>query len=219
MQIPLAPFDKWGKTNSMNRKVWGIIIVITALAIIAGIVYIIFFYKFSPSSEPVVESPAVQEQPKIIAPIVESPVKPAATVQPIVPLKKTEIDSDDLTRMASAFAERFGSFSNQSDYGNIRDLQIFMTDTMKIWAENYIIDARAKKTQTTIYYGIVTKAISSEAKQFDADIGQAEILVKTQRRESAGLAGNSATFYQDIIIKYVREQGIWRVSGIYWQER
>ena len=149
----------------MNRKVWGIIIVIIALAIIAGIVYIIFFYQFTPPPQPVVEQPVVEQPITTPEPIVEKPALPTATVQPVAPVK-TEIESDDLARMASAFAERFGSFSNQSDYGNIRDLQIFMTDNMKVWAENYINDARAKKTQTTIYYGIVTKAISNETKQF-----------------------------------------------------
>ncbi|MFH0955597.1 MAG: hypothetical protein V1801_00035, partial [Candidatus Falkowbacteria bacterium] len=200
----------------MNKKVWGVIIIITALTIIAGIIYIIFFYKFSSPSEPVVEQPVAEEQIKTLEPVIEQPVE-TTTVQPISPLKKSEVQADDLTRMASAFAERFGSFSNQSDYGNVRDLQIFMTDTMKNWAENYINDARSRKTQTTIYYGIVTKAISSEVKQFDFDAGGAEILVKTQRRESAGITGNSTTFYQDIIIKYVREQGVWRVDAIYWQ--
>lgn len=203
----------------MNRKVWGIIIVVTALAIIAGIVYVIFFYQFSSPVAPVVEQPVVGQPATTTLPVAETPSKATTTVQPISPLKKAEVGADDLVRMASAFAERFGSFSNQSDYGNVRDLQIFMTSAMKIWAENYITDARARKTQTTIYYGIVTKAISSVTKQFDADAGLAEILVKTQRRESAGMAGNSATFYQDIIIKYVREQGVWRVDGIYWQDR
>ena len=206
------------KNINMNKKVWGIIIVIAALAIIVGIVYVIFFYKFSSPPDPVIEQPVAEEPVKTVEPTVESPVK-TSTVQPVSPLKKAEVRSEDLTRMASAFAERFGSFSNQSDYGNIRDLQIFMTDNMKVWAENYINDARAKKTQTIIYYGIVTKAISSEAKQFDADTGRAEILVKTQRRESSGTSGNSLTFYQDIIIKYVREQGVWRVDGIEWQSR
>ncbi len=199
----------------MNKKIWGIIIVITAAALIAGIVYIIFFHEFSAPASQVIEQPVAQEPVKNI----QTP--PEAEVQSVsVPVaKKTEITRDDLARMAAAFAERFGSFSNQSDYGNIRDLQIFMTNAMKSWSENYITDARAKKTQTSIYYGIVTKAISSQAKQFDSDAGSAEILVKTQRRESAGAAGNSSVFYQDIIIKYAREQSVWRVDGIYWQDR
>jgi hypothetical protein len=202
----------------MNKRILGIIIVIVALAIIAGIVYVIFFYKFSNSVEPIVEQPTT-EQPATLQPTTEQPIKSTTTVQTTSPFKKNEVRADDLVRMASAFAERFGSFSNQSDYGNIRDLQIFMTEKMKDWAENYISDARVKKTQTTIYYGIVTKAISGQAKQFDSDTGKAEILVKTQRRESSGTSGNSITFYQDILIKYVREQGVWRVDGIEWQSR
>lgn len=202
----------------MDRKIWGIIIVIASLAIIAGIVYVIFFYKFS-IPEPAVEQPAAAEPAKTVEPVIEAPAEPIITAQPISPLKKAEVEADDLARMALAFAERYGSFSNQSDYGNIRDLEIFMTSAMKTWAENYIAEARGRKTQTAIYYGIVTKAISSVIERFDADAGSAEILVKTQRRESAGLAGNSSTFYQDIIVKYVREQGVWRVSGIYWQAK
>jgi len=202
----------------MNKRILGIIIVVVALAIIAGIVYVIFFYKFSNSVEPIVEQPTT-EQPATLQPTTEQPIKSTTTVQTTSPFKKNEVRADDLVRMASAFAERFGSFSNQSDYGNIRDLQIFMTEKMKDWAENYISDARVKKTQTTIYYGIVTKAISGQAKQFDSDTGKAEILVKTQRRESSGTSGNSITFYQDILIKYVREQGVWRVDGIEWQSR
>ena len=191
----------------MNRRIWGIIIVIVSLAIIAGIIYIIFFYKFS-APAPVTEQPAAPQTNQ-----------PAAASQPARPVKKAEVGADDLARLASAFAERFGSFSNQSDYGNIRDLEIFMTAKLKAWADNYITEARARANQTAIYYGIVTKAISTEVKQFDADTGQAEILVRTQRRESAGVSGNSSTFYQDISLKYAREQGVWRVDGVNWQNR
>lgn len=203
----------------MNKKFLGIIIVIAALAIIAGIVYIIFFHKFSNSAGQTAQQPVVQEPVKNSQTAIEDQFKQGADVQSAPVSQKIEITRDDLERMASAFAERFGSFSNQSDYGNIRDLQIFMTDSMKNWSENYISGARAEKTQTSIYYGIVTKAISSQAKQFDSDAGLAEILVKTQRRESAGTAGNSSVFYQDIMIKYAREQSVWRVDGIYWQDR
>jgi len=202
----------------MNRKIWGIIIIIAALAIIAGIIYIIFFYRFS-TAEPTVEQPAIRQTQPTSQITPEIPVATSTTVRPVQTVKKTEVTAEDLARLASAFAERYGSFSNQSDYGNIRDLEIFMTDRMKQWAENYVNDARSRKTQTEIYYGIVTKAIFSESKQFDTDMGQAEVLVKTQRRESTGVAGNNSTFYQDISIKYLRERNVWRVDGVYWQNR
>lgn len=200
----------------MNRKILGIIIVVIALALIAGIVYIIFFHKFSQPADEVEPQPVVQTSQPAVQ---EEPVKQPVSSQTISPLKKTQVQSDDLARMASAFAERFGSFSNQSDYGNIRDLQIFMTNEMKNWSDNYIEQARAKQADPSIYYGIVTKAVASEIKQFDSDTGKAEILIKTQRRESTGTTSNSSVFYQDITIKYLRQSGAWRVDGAYWQSR
>ena len=181
----------------------------------AAIIYFMFFYK-SAAPEPVIEQPVTSVSQTTVTP---EPTSQSVTVQPVSPLKKAEVKADDLARMASAFAERFGSFSNQSDYGNLRDLRIFMTDNLKTWAENYINNARLKKGDASIYYGIVTKSVLSEVKQFDSDLGQAEILVKTQRRESAGVTGNSTTFYQDIIIKYLREGSVWRVNGAYWQSK
>lgn len=209
----------------MNKQIFGVIIVIFSLVLIVGIVYIIFFYKFS-APAPVDEQPIVEQIQPAALPSQGTPANQTITSQPVAPaspaggpVKKAEVNGEDLARLASAFAERYGSFSNQSDYGNIRDLEIFMTSKMKDWADNYVEDARARNAQTAIYYGIITKSISSEVKQFDADTGQAEILVRTQRRESAGVSGNNSTFYQDIIVKYSREQGVWRVDGIYWQSR
>lgn len=202
----------------MSKKIWGVIIIVLGLLIIAAIILFFFFYKPA-APEPVAEQPVVSAVKTTATFESTKEVKPAVTVQPVSPLKKAEVKSDDLTRMASAFAERLGSFSNQSDYGNLRDLQIFMTDGLKAWAQSYIETARLKKADTSIYYGIVTKSILSKVNQFDADLGKAEILVKTQRRESAGVTGNSSTFYQDIIIKYSREGNVWRVDGADWQSK
>ncbi|KKS33518.1 MAG: hypothetical protein UU95_C0029G0013 [Parcubacteria group bacterium GW2011_GWC2_42_12] len=199
----------------MNKRIWGIIIIIVGLLLMVAIIYFMFFYK-SAAPEPVIEQPVTSVSQTTVTP---EPTSQPVTVQPVSPLKKAEVKADDLVRLAAAFAERFGSFSNQSDYGNLRDLRIFMTDNLKTWAENYINNARLKKGDASIYYGIVTKAVLSEVKQFDSDLGQAEILVKTQRRESAGVTGNSTTFYQDIIIKYRLEGSVWRVDGAYWQNK
>lgn len=198
-----------------NKRFWGVIAIIFGLLIIAVIIYFIFFYQPA-ALAPVVEQPVATGAQTIVTP---EPTSQPVAIQPVSPLKKAEVKADDLARMAVAFAERFGSFSNQSDYGNLKDLQLFMTSSLNDWAQNYINEARLKKTDTSIYYGIVTKAILSEVKQFDSDLGQAEILVKTQRRESTGVTGNSSTFYQDIIIKYRREGTVWRVDGIYWQSK
>jgi hypothetical protein len=124
----------------------------------------------------------------------------------------------DLERLSASFAERYGSFSNQSNFSNITDLRIFMSADMKNWADNYIALERQKKTDATTYYGIVTKAIAQEIKDFDEDFGQAKVLVQTRRREALGTTNNvSNVFNQAIIIEFVKEQGAWKVDKATWQ--
>lgn len=201
----------------MNKKIFGIIIIFFGLALIAGIAYFIFFYKF-PQAEEAEDLPKIQEQ---VLPKEENQIKPLIKEEPAkkpTPTK-TEIGQEDLKRLASAFAERFGSYSNQSDYGNISDLKIFMTQKMKSWADNYISQSREKKIDTSIYYGITTKSITSEVNKFDSDVGLAEILVKTQRREATGTTNNFTVFYQDIIINFIKETGAWKVNSAFWQNK
>ncbi|MDO9399408.1 MAG: hypothetical protein Q7T79_01850 [bacterium] len=203
----------------MSRRTVGIIIILTGLILIFGIVYVIFIYKFtSQQPEAVEKEPVISDQPK--KPIEQTiAVPPTGTTIKVAPIKKTEINQDDLARIASAFTERFGSFSNQSDYGNIRDLKLFMSSKMQTWADNYISQAQASNQQTAIYYGITTKAITTEVKQFDSESGQAEILIKNQRKEAIGTTINASTFYQNIIIKFIREKGAWKIDSAIWQEK
>jgi len=99
----------------MRKRIWGVIIIIIGLLLIAAIIYFLFFYKPSIPG-PAAEQPVAAE-PKSGLPAQEEPVEQPSNVQPAFPLKKADVNQEDVIRMASAFAERFGSFSNQSDYG------------------------------------------------------------------------------------------------------
>lgn len=204
----------------MNRKLIGILIILFGAAIIVGIVYIIFFYDFKtkeleqPLAEIEVQKPASQE-----------PQLPADTVadrsesNALKDFGEQAYGREFLKRMAVSFAERFGSYSNHSNYNNVVDLKIFMTRGMQVWADNFVDKARSGKENIDIYYGITTKAISSDIKTFDDEVGQAEILVKTQRRESTGSMGNATTFYQNILIKFIKEGGAWKVNSVKWEPK
>ncbi len=133
------------------------------------------------------------------------------TVSPEEQIKNT------LTRMAASFTERFGSYSNQSNYTNFEDLYDFMTEEMKSWAEKMVSDLRSRAKNSDIYFGITTKALSSKMTQFDAKADQAEVLVKSQRREASGSTANARIYYQDMVIKFVKKDGIWKVAGAFWQ--
>ena len=124
---------------------------------------------------------------------------------------------DNLKKIASNFAERFGSFSNQNQFENIQDLEVLMSEKMKAWAENYVLEAKAKNPDTSVYYGITTKAIKADLVSLDEKAGRAEILVSTQRWEAKEATTNIRVFYQDIGIKFIFENKEWKVDAAIWK--
>lgn len=91
---------------------------------------------------------------------------------------------DDFKQLSRSFAERFGSFSNQSDYGNIEDLEIFMSAKMKNWAKEYVADLRTNSQYSGSFYGVVTKAlVEPSVLDFDLESNSINVLVPTQRRK------------------------------------
>lgn len=190
-----------------GKKLLAILVIIFALIILIGLIYFMFL---APVKE---KTPAAEQATttiKTLAPEIKE-TAPAKTI------RQEQVGEEDLKRLAASFVERYGSYSNQSGYANIRDLEIFMSGAMKIWAESYIEQTRNQNTPTDIYYGIITKAVVVETKNFDENSGQANFLVKTQRKESIGVGANARTFQQDASVSMVKESGVWKVSKVKWE--
>lgn len=200
----------------MNRRTIGITIIVLAGILLLFIIYVIFFKKFDQTPVTQTEgkdSVSTEAQlPKIEQ---QQQIKPASTK----PKTPEEMSQDELRRLAMLFAERFGSFSNQSTYQNVTDLQMFMTEKMKTWAQNYVESKNKDSAGNDIYYGITTRAATAEVKSFDAKAGTAEINVGTQRRESTGTTNNASNFGQILVLKFKKENGAWRIDEARWQEK
>ncbi len=204
-----------------DRKKLGILIIIAALILIFLILYFGFYKK------------AVSLVPKTTAPVetvgqlpVESEIstttpsdKPRNYQQYNIasePAHKT--NATDLGKISMAFAERFGSFSNQSNYGNFTDLKIFMTDDMKAWADKYVVELRGQVQDNESYYGMVTTALTYEVKKFDEAAGQAEVMVTTRRRESAEKINGGEPFNQNLRLVLVKVNNDWLFDKAYWEK-
>lgn len=201
----------------MNRKTLGIALVSLGSLLLLFIIYLMFFYK-NESEVPASTERQTEVQTQAQLPKIESQQAIPQKVENKKPLTKEELNKDELKRMAMLFAERFGSYSNQSTFQNISDLEIFMTANMKIWARNFVEEQNAKNDGAGIYYGIVTRAVTAEAKEFDTATGKAEFHVGTQRRESTGSTNNSTNFGQVLKIKFMKESGTWRVDEARWDD-
>lgn len=219
----------------MKRKIFGVIIIIIGLGLLAGFSYVMVFNrgfidewldKLNFWKQEEVFSPPTTDRQDNQAPVNGSPPS-RDDIKRIVVVNNERADEQavreefgkhDLLRMAGSFTERFGSFSNQSNYSNILDLKIFMSEKMKRWADNYIAEQRERGVKQDIYYGIITKHIAKELKEFDEDLGRASVLVNTRRREATISTSNiSNVFNQDIEVNFVKERQVWRVDSAYWQ--
>lgn len=199
--------------------------VITGVLVLVGIIYMYFFYNPSKPAEQakdegsqIIDDSSLKGKGLKTNASDNDPQKTVVEINMPLPSKK-EVNQEDLKRIAASFAERYGSFSNQSNFGNIRDLKIFMSSDMQDWADDYVKAEIAKKTDSSIYYGITTKAVSQEVLNYNEDDGSAEILAHTQRQEAIGTTNNISRFQQDLKLMFIKERKAWKVNGAYWQEK
>lgn len=128
-------------------------------------------------------------------------------------------EEDEVKRLASSFAERYGSYSNQTDFANLESLAPFMTDRFRRQTEAFVAAERAKQRDTSIYYGISTRAVSVLTERYEASQNVGIFTVQTQRKESIGSSGNTQTFQERLRILMRRQGTGWKVDEATWFER
>lgn len=200
-----------------TKRLLAILVIILALVILAVIIYFLFFYNFGDDIRVFLrEKEIIKEEEEIEKKQVVKKIP--AKEEKVIEASKEEVERANLQKTASSFAERFGSYSNHSDYENITDLKVFMSKKMAVWADEFIEESKAEGNYEDVYQGVVTKAVSSEVLSINESLGRAEVLVKTQKIKSSGTTSNTSTGYEDILIIFIKEDGIWKIDSAYWQE-
>jgi len=211
------------KEELTKRKkiIW--LIIILLLLIIAVLIYLFLTY-FRQSSEVKTNLNANLNQAGLPAQVPGPNVfnKPdlgvAAEIQGLNQGKAvSETEKQNVLFVASSFVERFGSYSNQSNYKNLDELNVFMTASMQNWIIRYKEDLKKQNPDINTYYALETKAISTQVRSLDEKAGRGEILVKTQRQEFKNSITNPRIFYQDILLNLVKVDNQWKINGAYWQ--
>ena len=206
-----------------DRRKMGIIIVVVAAFVIAAIVYFSFFYKKAGTATPATEtgslaSTSVSGFPTAAVGTTTPGSRPASGNYNVAAETPHKTDSDDLGKVAMSFVQRFGTYSTQSDYGNFTDLEIMMTPSMRSWSESYVSDLK-KQQKNNSYYGITTKALTYKVKSYDEKSGQTEIVVSTQRSDSATTIGGGQPYIQDITVELAKENGEWLFDRAVWGDK
>ncbi len=192
---------------SLRTKLFIIIGVVVAFI---AFVVVMLMGNYVPK-EPVVETPlasiALPQTPS------GTPAQPSSVP---APLPQVPAPAPEVTTLVRAFAERFGSFSNQSDFENVRELSPFMSPVMQLWADRFIAESRAKLVKGAPYYGVTTRVLQMQVRALDEKAGSGEVLAKTQRRE---VKGNETprSFSQDLLVSVKKIDGEWKVERVEWK--
>jgi hypothetical protein len=204
-----------------DRKKLGILIIVLGLIIIFLIVYFIFIKKntLSPAGTGT-STPEVTGQLSLESAVGSTTPSDAPRSHQTYDISKEpvhKITADDLGKIAMAFATRLGSYSNQSNYSNFTDLEVYgVTNNFTAWADKYVVSLKSQPQNQNVYYGITTKATNYEIKNFDGASGQAEILVTTQRKESTDKINGGTPYIQTLDLVLVKINGDWLFDKAAW---
>jgi len=124
-------------------------------------------------------------------------------------------DQTTINSIASAYAERYGSYSNQNNFENLEDLKIWMSKSLQKTTDDYIVAQRAKGLANQVYHGYTTTTLSAKIDSIAGD--KATVTVSTQRREVDDNTNQSKTYYQDLSLKFIKEESVWKVNEASWQ--
>lgn len=159
------------------------------------------------------KTPAIDET----KPVAKVEVKPDTTPLKVPVLSETEKAETSLKALATSFAERFGTYTNQSGYVGLEDLTPLLTPSMSNWLKNtYIPKLKSEHDPKGFFYRVITSAPVVEVVTQTAD--KATVMVSSQRTETVNQSP-STSYLQDLKIEFLKQANQWLVDGAFWQAK
>ena len=132
----------------------------------------------------------------------------AVAVESIEKRQKTA----SINSLSKTFVERYGSYSNEANFENLKDVISMMAPEFAEYTQN-IIDTSKSPDE---YYGITTRVITVNVEELDEVVGSAVVVLNTQREESKVSVSNRSVWYQKIRIEFLKMSGVWKVVSASW---
>lgn len=141
-------------------------------------------------------------------------VQDTTTTQPttVVPEKAAGEDRSEPLRLARLFVERYGSYSNNSNFQNVVNVMVFTTPELRAEFDAYI---KTQNVDTSQSYSITTRALSPSIVDFTEN-ESAIVRVVANRTEKKGVEPAN-TFSQTAVLYMEFYEGAWKVANIVWE--
>jgi len=184
-----------------------IVLVLAALAVVALVFGLIFYFKSSPKDvapEVAVTTEVVGEE----AGILPEPVP----IEKLERQQKLPEDSKEaqLKRFCLDFVARFGTYSTDGESMNLVQLMPLLSGDLKVWAQGRLTPT----TAAGAFSGVTTKALS--AKILSQSTTDARVVVSTQRTyvDESG----SRVVYEEATLSLVGGAP-WQVGAVSWKAK
>jgi len=127
---------------------------------------------------------------------------PAKTPTPL------EVEQNAVEQLAKIFVERYGTYSTDNEFQNIKESQTLVTKSL--WSR-ISVGINAKSTSQD-FLGLTTKVMSTRLAIWED--ARATVEIKTMRTEDKG--GVVSTRYQNAAVGMVKEDGVWLANTLVW---
>ncbi|MGB0757673.1 MAG: hypothetical protein ACPGO5_04425 [Patescibacteria group bacterium] len=191
----------------MDRRRLIIIIVVILLLIIAGVAGYMYWQNLQ--SHDMSDLDDAGTTPDKIATL------PSLEDDDPLPVPDSGVIPEDSTLVAAAhyFVERWGTYSNVSNFQNIQDLRSAMTDELY---------NQAMQGREMVQFADIDDI---EYEAYDAQVASIEWLDKSDETATARVTtrrhriteGTEEPYKQDIVVRFVNENDRWLVSEAVWQ--
>ncbi len=130
---------------------------------------------------------------------------PAKVVSPL------EAEKNGAQQLAKVFVERYGTYSSDNNFQNIKEVQTLVTESL--WSKiSAPITAKTTTSANQNFTGMTTKVISMDLTSWSD--AKATVELKTSRIEEKN--GVVTTRYQNAIVEMVKLNGVWLVNKLLW---
>lgn len=139
------------------------------------------------------------------------PTRPTISEQELEEERETRTMSADVVSLSKSFVTRYGSYSNEANFANLEDVLPLASASFAAELQNTIDIGVAPEE----YYGVSTSIVTVKVDKQGETTSQ--VTVTTQREEAVGSPQNTSVTYQDIVLTFVMEAGVWKVDSATWQ--
>ncbi len=185
-----------------------IFISLVVLVILAISIAIIVFVKqkaAAPEEQPVEDTSQI-DSTNFPVQLTPEPVNIPAGTQ-VKPLTTDEALKNGAKQMAKIFTERYGTYSSDSDFANVREVESLVTKSY--WSE---LEKTIGTGKPAMFIGVTTNAVASEVAEYGG--GKATVNVSVQKTTTRGSSVTESS--EKAKVWLIQSGGVWLVDDFEW---